>query len=251
MKDIKEILNDFTPISLKEMDRVQLTDRADIKYIFCVEQLPVFLEKIKSDYRVLEVNNVRLNTYETLYYDTDDWDMYMNHQRGKANRYKVRLRRYVDSDLIFFEIKFKNNKNRTIKERIIQKEGETLITDKAERFLHLKTKYSAKELYPKLWANYFRITLVNKTANERLTIDTNVNFKNDIKQKFIPEIAIAELKQEKRTHTAFLEVMRKHRIKETTVSKYCFGVIFLYDNIRMNNFKPNLLNLNKICHEKA
>ncbi|MDD5571341.1 MAG: polyphosphate polymerase domain-containing protein [Bacteroidales bacterium] len=251
MKNIEDILFGFNPISLEEMDSVRLMNRSDIKYIFRIEQLPVFLREITADYRVLEVNNVRLNKYETLYYDTDDFKMYMNHQRGKTNRYKVRLRRYVDSDLNFFEIKFKNNKNRTIKERIRRKEAETVITDKTEKFLHSKTNYDSKELSPKLWANYSRITLVNKNAGERLTIDTNLHYKNETKQKHIPELVIAELKQEKRKNTVFVELMRKYRIKETSISKYCFGVIYLYDNIRMNNFKPNLLNLNKICYGKV
>ena len=250
MNDVKEILEKFDPISLEEMDSVSLMNRTDTKYVFRIERLPVFLEEVMNDYRVLSVNNVRLNRYETLYYDTEDFQMYMHHQNGKLNRYKVRHRTYVDSDLNFFEIKFKSNKDRTIKERIQRNETNLCIQDEAETFLYEKTNYDANKMVPKLWANYSRITMVNKTAAERLTIDLNLHFKNDSKEKFLPEIAIAELKQGKRSNTAFVETMRRHRIKQSTISKYCFGVFFLHENIKMNNFKPNLLKLNKICHEQ-
>jgi hypothetical protein len=250
MDDVKEILEKFDPISLEEMDSVSLMNRTDTKYVFRIERLPAFLEEVMNDYRVLSVNGVRLNRYETLYYDTEDFQMYMHHQNGKLNRYKVRHRTYVDSDLNFFEIKFKSNKDRTIKERIKRKEMDLCIQDNAEAFLHEKTKYYAKDIVPKIWAYYSRITLVNKTVAERLTIDLNLHFKNDVKEKHLPEIVIAELKQGRRSNTSFVETMRKHRIQESSISKYCFGVIFLNENIKKNNFKPNLLKLNKICYEQ-
>ena len=40
------------------------------------------------------------------------------HQNKKLNRYKIRQREYLISDISFFEIKFKSNKGRTIKKRI-------------------------------------------------------------------------------------------------------------------------------------
>ena len=44
--------------------------------------------------------------------------LYHDHHNGKLNRYKVRRRRYIDTDTEFLEVKLKNNKKRTIKSRI-------------------------------------------------------------------------------------------------------------------------------------
>ncbi len=246
MKDLTEILLEFTPISLAEMDSVKLMNRSDTKFVFRSELLPEILEKLKDDYFALEVEGVRNSKYETVYYDTKDFMFFHHHRRGKANRNKVRLRTYIESDLHFFEIKNKSNKGRTIKKRIKRKEQNVVISKKANEFLLEKIRLSANDLLPTVWANYSRITLVNKYATERLTIDTNLYYKNDTREKSLPELVIAELKQEKKQKSVFSGLMKTHHIKEVSISKYCFGVIFLYEGIRMNNFKPKLLILNKI-----
>jgi len=246
MNEVKNILQKFDGISLKEMDSVKLMNRTDTKFIFRIEQLPQILEEVKSDYLVLDVEGTRASKYKTLYYDTEDFQMYMQHQNKKLNRNKVRYREYVESSLNFFEIKFKSNKDRTHKERIKRDAIETEITGKASEFLQKKTNFDAHDLFPKLWIDYCRITLVNKKESERLTIDMNLKFYNENKQKGLSEIVIAELKQERRSNTAFIEVMRRHHIRTASISKYCFGIMFLYENIKKNNFKSKLLTLNKI-----
>lgn len=250
MEEIIQILNKFEPITLKEMDSVKLMNRSDTKFIFRIDQLPFFLNLLSENFYVLDVDGVRQSRYETLYYDTEDFSFFNDHQRGKANRNKVRHRLYVDSNLHFFEIKNKNNKGRTIKERIKLKQVEYSITGKSENFLYEKIHLKGIQLKPVLWGNYSRITLVNKYLPERLTIDTNLYFKNDDNQKAIPEIVIAELKQDKSSKSFFAQLMHNSHIKQASISKYCYGVIFLYENIKMNNFKPNLITLNKICYGK-
>jgi len=246
MNEIINILQNFDGISLKEMDSVKLMNRTDTKFIFRIEQLPKILEEVKNNYFVLDVNGLRVSRYKTLYYDTEDFQMYLQHQNKRLNRNKVRYREYIESSLNFFEIKFKSNKDRTHKDRIKRDAIETEISGKAVDFLQKKTDFEANQLFPKLWINYSRITLVNKTESERLTIDLNLKFYNDNKQEELPEIVIAELKQERRANTAFIEVMRKHHIRTASISKYCFGIMFIYENIKKNNFKPKLLTLNKI-----
>jgi hypothetical protein len=249
MDPLNDILKAFTPISLEEMDSVKLMNRSDTKFIFRSEMLPTLLEQLKNDYFILEVEGARNSKYETIYYDTEDFMFFHHHRRGKANRNKVRLRTYVESDLHYLEVKNKNNKDRTIKNRIKRKEHNVVISKKANEFLLENTQMTADDLLPKLWANYSRITLVNKHAPERLTIDTNLYYKNDVKEKSLPDLVIAELKQEKKQKSVFSELMKCHHIQEESISKYCFGVIFLYDEIRMNNFKPKLITLNKLCHD--
>lgn len=238
----------FEPISLAQMDGVKLMDRTDTKFAFKFEKLPGFLEQIMNYYCVLEVANTRVSRYNTLYFDTDDFQLYLKHQNGKLNRHKIRFRRYVESGLNFFEIKFKNNKGRTIKSRIKRDDAEFKIDRHERRFIREKTPLDPDSLKPKLWVNYSRITLVNKSSRERLTLDTNLNFKNDIADRNFNDLVIAEVKQEKSSPSPFIRLMREHHIKDGFISKYCFGVISLHESIKKNNFKPKLLCLNKLIY---
>jgi hypothetical protein len=248
MEKILDILNTFEPITLKEMDNVKLMDRTDTKYVFRHDNLPDFLEQIKNDYRVLDVNGHRISRYESLYFDTKDFDLYLCHHRGKPGRYKVRCRKYVESELHFFEVKYKNNKGRTIKDRVKQKKIDGLIVDSAEDLLKEKTPLQAAHLEPKLWVNYSRITLVNRNSPERVTIDLDLTFKNNETDKTIHNLVIAEVKQDKALVSSFIKLMKRYHVREGSMSKYCYGVISLFNKIKYNNFKPKLITIKKILN---
>ncbi|HET6227344.1 MAG TPA: polyphosphate polymerase domain-containing protein [Bacteroidia bacterium] len=240
MTAAKTILLDFDPITLKDMDAVALMNRTDVKFAFSRERLPEFLKQLTKHYYVLDVNGHRISRYESLYFDTIKFDLYFSHHRKKPSRYKIRFRKYVESNLHFFEVKFKNNKGRTIKDRVKQQEIDGKIENVAEDLLKEKTPISVNDLEAKFWVNYSRITLVNKYAAERVTIDLNLTFKNEEQEKEIDDIVIAEVKQDKEVSSKFLEIMKHNRIRKVSLSKYCFGVISLYNSLKHNNFKKNL-----------
>ena len=160
---IHKILDSFQSVSLAEMDSVKLMDRSDSKYVFNAEKLSQLLQRLESHYRVLEVKGKKISRYETLYYDTPDLELYHRHQVKRGNRYKIRARNYVESDLNFFEIKLKNQKKRTIKSRIkVDKIYDELSNNvHISDYLTVKTGYSAEQMTPQLWVNYERITLVS------------------------------------------------------------------------------------------
>lgn len=247
-KEIKDILADFDPITLDEMDKVKLMDRTDTKYTFRKEELTKFLKVLGEDYKILNVNDNLISRYESLYFDTRNFDLYLKHHSGQLNRHKVRFRKYVESDLHFFEVKFKNNKGRTIKNRIKRKEIPDRIKGKAKKLLIEKTSLDPLQLEPKLWINYSRITMVNKTTCERVTLDLGLNFKNDQKDIHIHPLVIAEVKQDKSSSSPFITLMKSNHVREGSISKYCMGVANLYDSLKKNNFKEKLLNLNKLCY---
>lgn len=246
MPDNPSILSSFDPISLSEMDSIALMNRTDTKFIFRFDRLEKMLEQISPYYRILDMNGLRASRYETLYYDTPDFKMYLDHHRKKPQRFKIRHRIYVDSALHFFEIKFKNNKGRTIKSRIKKTEPDFSINGNAEQLLKEKTNFSPGNLFPKLWSNCSRVTLASRYSKERLTLDLGLQFKNETLEKNFPDIVIAEVKQEKLSPSPFIELMKKEKVRDGSFSKYCFGVVFLYHQVKKNNFKPKLLYLNKI-----
>lgn len=247
---VKSILQTFEPITLEEMDRVKLMDRTDLKFNFNISRLPELLEAVKDHYRVLEVSGTRMSRYETLYYDTPSYDLFRQHHNGKTNRYKIRLRRYVESDLNFFEIKYKNNKGRTQKSRVKKKDLNTTISDSAEKFFHEKTGMQAGEVEPKLWVNYTRVTLVNRFEEERLTIDLDLEVKKDNERTGFDGLVIVEAKQAKPTDTPFVKLLKQMHIRQGGTSKYCIAVSKLVPDIKKNNFKEALLTINKITNDE-
>ena len=248
MEILKEILNTYEPIRLKEMDEVKLLNRIDKKYTFNILELPALLEIFSSDYRILDINNNRLSRYETLYFDTPDFNLYQYHHNGKLNRYKIRYRHYIDSDTSFWEIKFKNNKKRTIKKRIYDDTIDAELTDKARNFL-IDNSVNPDDIVAKLWVYYSRMTLVGKLSKERLTIDINLNYKNCDKAISFPNLVIAELKQEKKNHSYFTKIMKEKHIRDIAISKYCLGIANLQDDVKKNNFKQKINLLKKLCYE--
>jgi len=240
-------LNEFDPITLKEMDSVKLQDRIDTKFMFKDNLLPLILDRMINDYYILDINGIRYNHYETLYFDTEQFDLYLKHHNGRVNRYKFRARRYVESDLNFFEIKFKNQKGRTVKDRIKRPELVSKICDTSYEFVKNTSNINPESLVAKLWVNYRRMTFVGKHTQERLTIDTKLTFLDEHQTVPITGLVIAEVKQGSvRDKSPFVGIMRHHKVKEKSISKYCLGVISLHQDIKKNRFKPTLLYLQKL-----
>lgn len=247
-QEVSDKLYQFDPITLQEMDGVKLMDRTDTKFTFNINQLTDVLEKARSYYKILNVEENRISRYKTLYYDTQDFDLYNKHHSGKLNRYKIRHRTYVESNLGFLEVKFKNNKGRTLKTRIKETEVPTLNSGKAFLFLEKTLPFSPLDLLPKIWINYSRITLVNKLSAERLTLDLYLEFEKDGVKQLLGDLVIAEVKQDSKIASPFISIMRNKHIREGSISKYCFGIASTFSEVKKNNFKQKLSNVHKIIN---
>jgi len=244
---LEALMGRFDPISLKEMDGVALLNRTDTKYVLRTSQLQQALAQLTTRYRVLTIKNQRLNHYQTVYFDTPDLALYTRHHDGAKNRYKVRSREYVDSHLSFLEVKFKTNKNRTIKSRMQTPDVVTEFDGDTASFVHDHCPNDPALLGPKLWNQFIRITLVSKQSVERLTLDINLEFQREQARVGLPGIAIAEVKQEGFDRQSdFIRQMRGMGVRPSGFSKYCMGVASLYDEVKKNNFKPQMLQVGKL-----
>lgn len=246
---IRSMINSFDSVSLDEINAVQLLNRTDTKYAFNLKHLPAFLEKVKDNYKVLEISGHRMMGYKSLYFDTKNLDLFTKHQNGKLNRYKVRIREYTDTDTMFLETKYKTNKGRTVKIRQNKENGFEL-NDSDRVFIREHTAVNPDTLEPCIWVYYTRMTLVNNSFTERITLDLNLNFENDDCKKAYPMIAIAEVKRDKLAKDSFFSsLLREQKIPEAGLSKYCIGVASTYENAKYNNIKPKILTLNKIANQ--
>jgi hypothetical protein len=246
MEAIRHCLDSFESVSLKELDSVELQNRIDTKYILNKEQLLSLLEGIRNDQYVLEIDGCRVFNYQTIYFDTPDFQFYRDHHNGCVNRIKVRSREYVESHLSFYEIKRKLYGTRTDKQR--KKISEIYHTIPQDDYELIQYKRLAgKPIEKKLTNQFNRITLTNKAFTERITIDLDVHYDNGFTQTHLPNLAVIEVKQGKTdVFSNTIQVLKKLRIHESSFSKYVIGVSLLEPSVKRNNFKPILLQLQKI-----
>lgn len=247
MKAIHEITQNFEPITLAEMDGVKLMNRVDTKFAFSFEQFKTLLPSLTQDYKILEILDNRIPSYESLYFDSPNFSFYKDHHNGKTNRFKVRIRKYVESNLFFLEIKHKQ-KGRTDKKRIVV-EGFNHELSALQREFLLKHRVHINEMQAKLWNSFRRITLVNKQDEERLTLDFDLHFYWKDENYQFKNLVIAELKQNNvNRNSAFYELMKKQNIRPYRLSKYCIGAIELYGKhqLKYNRFKEKLIKLKSI-----
>ncbi len=244
---MEKILQSYTPVSLEQMKAVRLMNRIDTKYVTTRTRLMRLLELARDRYWVQEIDGRRNMPYYTLYYDTERCDMYMEHQRGRKSRQKIRIRAYEHSGVSFLEVKNKNNKGRTAKKRVECAVGEK---DGHTDFIASHLHYAPERLRDRIENRFTRITLVNRNMTERLTIDTNLRFHNFTTDRVcaLDGLVIIELKRDGLTASPILELLRRLRIQPSGFSKYCMGMALTDGGLKQNRFKPRLRMISKMCH---
>ncbi len=244
---IMDMVSSYEPINLKKLNNsVRLMNRKDTKYIIPIAMLNEILAKLYDNYLALEIDSTRIFKYSNIYYDTPELCMYYNHHNGKLNRYKVRLRRYEDMGINYFEVKFKSNTNRTIKERIKVEDFNPTISNNSQNLL---ANYSFFQNHPLVQAvlnvDYSRITLVNKKLTDRITIDINLSYTKKNIHEELNKIAIIELKQDGHVNTPLQSILKSMHIYPVSMSKYCIGICKTNPQVKQNNFKSKIQKINR------
>ena len=251
-QEIDITLNAFESISLVELDQVRLLDRYDTKFILSSKKFPDILELLKDDYKVLEISGVRCFSYASRYFDDENFSFFKDHHSGKVNRYKIRMRNYIESGNVYLEVK-ERKKGKTSKKRMeVNSFGDEL--NGQDRKFILETSGINEFLSAVLDNSYTRITLMRKDGSERLTFDFDLSYFHNGKDHPYPGIVIAELKQEKvNRNSPFYQLMKRSLIRPLRISKYCLGIISVYGDMgpKFNRFKSKLLKINYIRNHAA
>ncbi len=238
---VNSILSEYVPIRLDQMGNQKLLNRVDTKFLFDAAYLPQLLEEVQSEYSVLEINETTLQPYQTLYFDTPEFDNYFDHHNGKRPRFKIRMRKYLNSKDTFLEIKEKDNKNRTKKSRLEIMDITTELSPEHYQFIREVYKPGFMPLKAVIWNRYNRLTLVNKNSLERVTIDLNYNAFNQNGYISWGKFAIAEIKQDKRAlNSKFFQAAKSRYFKPVRFSKYCVSMALLTPRLKSNKFKVNI-----------
>lgn len=248
-----ELLMAFSPIGLDRMDSIRLMNRIDTKYVTTLPVLDAILRKaLASGYMMFTSDGVRIHPYDSIYFDTPELRMFMDHRNSRLVRQKVRTRIYSASELCFLEVKTKNNHSRTKKKRVaippeeftdFRKDGQC--TD----FLANVSDYKADDLNPSVETSFSRITLVDKDLSERVTIDSDVCFRNmrNARTSGLGDVVIIELKRDGRIRSTLQDILLSLRVKPMRISKYCMGVALTDSRCRPGRFLEKIRACEKLC----
>ena len=240
--DLRQIINRFSPVTLDEIQDYALQDRVDTKYLIRLMDLPALLKALYDSYSILEVETYKINGYRTLYLDTPVLSFYHDHHNGKRPRYKIRMREYLSSGQVFFEIKKKENEFRTIKNRVEISRIREYLTPTMRDFLSEYYPGEARNLQPALWNTFDRITLVNNNTFERLTVDSGLSFFNNTNTLQLSHLAVLELKQSDFSRAStIIQTLKLKGYQPISFSKYCTGIATLRTDVKRNRFKKNFL----------
>ncbi len=252
MKDLEDILKQYESISLEEMDEVSFFDRKDTKFIFHIEKLLPLLENTTEHYKILTIDHKRLFKYKTLYFDTPGLKFYHDHHNGKRSRFKVRYREYIDTEQTYLEIKEKNNKERTIKNRLSVDQIREDFSKRDIDFIRKFVRTDTGPLNPVLRTIFSRFTMVSLDYKERITIDINLEFEGYTRKIEYPYLVICEVKQDRMLSSGyFANLLKSQKIFPSNLSKYSIGTVILNPFVKHNLFKNRLLTINKIKNDSG
>jgi len=238
---LDDVLGRFEPISLAEMDGVALLDRRDTKYVVALAEALAVLADAHEAYRVLEIDGRRIHRYRTVYFDTPDLALFRAHHRDEPGRFKVRCREYVDSELTLLEVKLRDKRGRTVKRRLPTRHLVEAIGKHERPFLEKLGALPEAGLSPRLRNEFERVTLVNKTREERLTIDFGLTFAGAGETVALPGLVVIEGKEPGGVReSGFARALRQRHIRPRRFSKYCVGVALTGSDVKHNLFKPDL-----------
>lgn len=229
------------PINLDEvLSQAALQTRVDNKFLLTPLEFTAFAAALDAEFRVMEIDGMRVFRYDSVYFDTDDLAQFRAHRQGRRRRYKVRSRRYTDTGLCMFEIKTKGARGATVKHRIEQSPdaaGELNATNRAylRQVIRNEYKEEAPDMRPVLESGYERATFVNTKSGERVTCDVNLEYANERERVRAPDLIVVETKSAD-GRGASDRALADLGIRPVSMSKYCIGIALLHPELPANRW---------------
>lgn len=237
-----ERLARLDPVDLAGLDEAAaLLVRRDRKYIVPLPVAGRLVEEVAGAGRVLEIAGRRSFRYESVYFDTPEGASYLAAARRRPRRYKVRTRSYLDAGRCLLEIKSRDPRGHTVKERLEHGIELRDRLDAAGRAFVGACPLVGRDvlaLAPVLATAYARSTLliVDGPCVARLTIDTGLEARTpDGRLVALVGMAIVETKTGGPPSPAD-RVLWDLGHRPTRVSKFCTSLAALRPELPANRW---------------
>lgn len=228
-------------ISLDEVDSAAaLQRRVDRTYLVTAGQFHRLSVEMGRRFHALDIDRKRVMRYESVYFDSDDLELFRAHRQGRRRRFKVRVRTYVDSGTAFVEVKTKGGRGETVKHRIPHPpELRTALDTRAAAFIRtvIRDQYDIEvpPLVRALESLYRRATLVDPDAGERLTCDVDLRWSRADGQVAGPDKVLLESKTTGRGRAD--DILAAYGIRPLSMSKYAIGTALLRPQLAANKWE--------------
>lgn len=243
--DVLDPITALEPIGLDELNQqAALQTRMDRKYVLSHADLQRVLGEVSPDTRALEIRGARSFGYESVYFDTPDLTSYHLTAHRRRRRFKLRTRTYLDSAECWLEVKTRDRRGRTVKQRVAHAcaDRDTL-TPVARRFADQILAEAdvpapaAMAFAPTLLTRYQRSTLYLPSTGSRVTIDTGLTWVGDRGHHLeLPGLAVLETKTGS-TASPVDRLLWAHGHRPTSISKYATGLAALREDLPANRWR--------------
>lgn len=214
--------------------------RAEVKFVMPEDDATALVRVLAPDYALLPAGSALIATYRSLYFDTAELDLFHAHRRGRRVRQKVRIRHYPDRELSFLEVKTRTTEDQTVKARRERLYGDSVLHPDDREFVRAACPV-AGHLEPQVWVTYRRITLLGIQAEERVTVDFDVQVLGTAGGGRLKDVAVIEVKQARSNRaSAAMMALRRGGWHPRWVSKYCAAIALVRSDVRANRLLPGM-----------
>lgn len=219
-------LPSFQLATIEQLQSRALLTRFEDKFILPVALLSEFLVDMALHYlRIPLSSSCEMEDYETVYFDTQDMQLYRHGQRVPSQRQKVRLRRYRQRRCCFLEVKSKDNKGTTRKVRTVHDYCDDSLTLSDREFVHQQLFVPKPELFPQATVRYKRLSCLSTVSMERITVDCSLQYLQAMGSMNLSGAVIVESKRSDRTQPSFAQSwLQEHGIFPSVFSKFKTGL---------------------------
>jgi hypothetical protein len=249
-EQVARAVSSLPAIGLHALDAgAALLTRVDRKYVVPVATFERLVLALDTSWTALEIDGRRLFGYSSVYFDSPDFVTYRAHVQGRRRRFKVRVRRYVDSEDCMLEVKRKGLRGVTVKERREHSSAsQTELGTDDLRFVEASLGgHGDRALVghlgsfgPKVATGNRRTTLASLSGHSRLTIDTDLLCGwGGARSALLPGLVVLESKVE--GHASQVDrLLRSFGVRPVPISKYCLGVASLGVDLPSNPWRRTM-----------
>ncbi|WP_323794095.1 polyphosphate polymerase domain-containing protein [Nocardioides sp.] len=222
-----------------------LMTRTDRKYVVATHALPSLMtafQALDPNLKVLEIDGLRRQRYDSTYLDTPELEAYWRAARSRRHRFKIRTRHYLDTDAAFTEVKTRGPRGTTVMARTgraVPLDGATpSLTSADDGFVETElhraglSHVDVSTLVPTLRTTYVRSTLWLPSSSSRATIDLDLTWSlpwsGDIAR--VPGLAVIETKTTG-ARTGVDRALWAQGHRPTRISKYATGLALLLPDL--------------------
>jgi len=243
-----DVIGQLQQVGLDDINaEAELLTRTDRKYIVSAARLDGLIAGLASNCSVLELRGRRSFAYSTTYHDTPDRRLHRDTAHRRPTRFKVRVRDYVDSELVMLEVKAKNARGRTVKHRVDtsdvagrQRSPHAELTNEMRGYVDSVLSIElADALEPSLRVDFRRTTLLTEGRDARCTIDLGLHAEDPLGRTVDPDLVVIETKSAHRA-SGIDRWLWANGVRPTRFSKYCTSMAALDASLPANHWHRQL-----------